>query len=66
MGFCQQFFDVLAGNRVYQTEGCIVLAEHYGKLQGERAVLNSGQTFRKFMEALAGHNEVHLTITEHY
>ena len=55
-----------AGNWVYQTEGCIILARHYGKLKGERAILNSGETFRKFMEAMKGYNKAHLTILEHY
>lgn len=55
-----------AGNVVENTSGCILLAKHYGRLKGDRAVLNSGETFKKFMAALAGYNQAHLTITEHY
>lgn len=55
-----------AGNRVLDTEGCVVLAQHYGKLMGDRAVLNSGATFRKFMRRMAGHDAAHLTIYEYF
>lgn len=55
-----------AGNRVQDTEGCIILGQHFGKLTGDRAVLNSGNTFESFMEALEGHDEAHLTIREVY
>lgn len=54
------------GNIVDHTEGCIITAEHYGKLHGNRAVLNSGNTFKKFMARLDGYNEFHLTISELY
>ena len=55
-----------AGNRVEDTEGCIILAQHYGKLKGDRAVLNSGQTFHVFMAIMEGHSRFHLTIREIY
>jgi hypothetical protein len=55
-----------AGNVVEHTEGCVIVAEHYGKLQEMRAVLNSGNTHKKFMKRLEGHNEFHLTIREVY
>lgn len=54
------------GNLVIHTEGCIVLAEHYGKLRGNRAVLNSGKTFEKFMLSTVAWNILHLTIKEVY
>ena len=54
------------GNIVTHTEGCILLAEHYGKLKGNRAVLNSGQTFREFMVLLDGYDTAHLTIHESF
>lgn len=41
-----------AGNFIDDTKGCVILAEHYGKLHGERAVLNSGNTFKKFMSLM--------------
>jgi len=51
-----------AGNIVENTKGCIILAQHIGKLKGERAVLNSGNTFRRFMQILKDYNTLHLTI----
>ena len=55
-----------SGNRVEDTEGCIILAEHFGKLKGQRAVLNSGDTFKRFMIVMKGIKFFHLTIHEHY
>ena len=54
------------GNIVRHTKGCILVAQHYGKLQGNRAVLNSGNTFRAFMSATRPYDRLHLTITENY
>lgn len=53
------------GNVVGHTAGCILLGESLGKLQGDRAILNSGKTFEKFRNILrdGGH---HLTISEVY
>lgn len=53
-----------AGNFIEDTKGCIILAQHFGKLYGERAVLNSGDTFRKFMEGFKDINQFSLTIKE--
>jgi len=60
--------DVLfhPGNAVADTQGCILLAQHVGKLKGDRAVLNSGETFKAFMTLMEGHNAIHLTIKEVY
>ena len=55
-----------SGNQVDDTEGCILLAQHYGKLHGDRAVLNSGKTFKDFMALMEGHERANLTITEVY
>jgi len=52
------------GNDIDDTEGCILTAEHYGKLKGNRAVLNSGNTFEAFMGTMKDINEFHLTIRE--
>lgn len=41
-----------SGNLVKHTEGCIILAQHFGKLKGNRAVLSSGKTFSQFMSLL--------------
>ena len=54
------------GNTKKHTKGCILLAEHFGKLQGDRAVLNSGVTFEKFMNEMEGEDMFHLTIKEMY
>ena len=54
------------GNRVVDTEGCILVAEHWGKLHDDRAILNSGKTFREFMVRLQPDETVHLTISEVY
>ena len=53
-----------AGNRVKDTLGCVLLAQFFGKLKGDRAVLNSGATFERFMQIMAGIDEFHLTVQE--
>ena len=53
-------------NLVEDTEGCIGLAQYWGKLRGNRAVLNSGGTFRKFMAVMEPYEFFHLTIREVY
>lgn len=42
------------GNVVGDTSGCVLLGKHFGRLRGDRAVLNSGKTFKRFMDACAG------------
>ena len=54
-----------AGNIVDHTEGCIMLGETFGKLKGNRAILNSGNTFRRFLAEM-GRTPFHLTIYERY
>jgi len=54
------------GNIVKHTEGCIILAQYPGKLRENRAVLNSGNTYRSFMKRMELHHEFLLTIKEHY
>ncbi len=54
------------GNFGNHTTGCIILAEHFGKLRGDRAVLNSGQTFKHFINYLSQYTALHLTIKEVY
>ena len=53
-----------AGNLVSSSRGCIILAQYFGKLYGDRAVLNSGKTFKKFMEIMKDVDVFHLTIIE--
>lgn len=59
-----------AGNTIEHTHGCILLAEHFGKLHGNgtmRAVLNSGETFKHFNETIMRDvDSFHLTIREVY
>jgi len=55
-----------AGNVVEDTTGCIILAQHFGKLKGRRAVLNSGKTFENFIRLMEGIGYFHLTIKEMY
>lgn len=43
-----------AGNVEADTAGCILLGATAGKLRGQRAVLNSGATFKMFMERFNG------------
>jgi hypothetical protein len=54
------------GNVVGHTEGCILVAQHFGKLNHNRAILNSGVTFKNFINKLRKYDEIHLTIKEEY
>lgn len=54
-----------SGNTDDNTEGCIIIAQYFGKLQGDRAVLNSGNTHKAFMELMNDEPFI-LTITENY
>jgi len=55
-----------SGNRIEDTEGCVILAQHFGKLHGDRAVLNSGATFKEFMDIMKDVDVFSLTIKEVY
>jgi hypothetical protein len=59
-----------SGNTIHHTEGCILLAQHVGKLNAggaiARGVLNSGKTFKAFMALMNGFDEFHLTVIECY
>ena len=55
-----------AGNKVKETEGCILVGSHQDKLKGDRAVLNSGTTFKRFTETVGVGEAFHLTISECY
>lgn len=55
-----------AGNILKHTKGCVIMGQHIGKLKEDRAVMNSGKTFRKFLELMEGVEEFKLTIKEVY
>ena len=52
------------GNTVDDVNGCIILAQYWGKLQGDRAVLNSGETYKAFLERMRLVDEFNLKITK--
>ncbi len=54
------------GNVDEHTQGCILLGQHFGKLKGDRAVLNSGATFNSFMLRTKNSIKLSLTIREVY
>jgi len=54
------------GNFVGDTKGCILLVQYFGKIGKNRAGLNSGTTFGRFMNTMLNRDAFHLTISEHY
>jgi len=54
------------GNFVRNTKACILLAQYFGKIRGDRAVLNSGETFKQFMYRMKNDTTFLLTIVESY
>lgn len=54
------------GNFRKDTQACVLLASSFGKLGNNRAILNSGATFKAFMEELKGIEQFQLTITEDF
>lgn len=55
-----------SGNIEEHTYGCILLGETVGKLKGNRAVLNSGNTFKTFLKYTENVNSFPLTIIDVY
>ena len=55
-----------AGNTERNTKGCVLLGQYFGKLKGERAVLNSGNTFKAFLKRMKDVDSFYLDITEAY
>lgn len=53
------------GNTASDIEGCILVGDSYGKLNGKKAVLNSKQTF-KVLKELLGNEEYMLNIVNAY
>ena len=55
-----------AGNVEADTQGCVLLGATTGKLKGERAVLNSGETFRNFLKMTEKVNFFTLFVTNNF
>jgi hypothetical protein len=55
-----------AGNIEAHTEGCILMGQYPGKLVNDRAVLNSGNTFKKFMAILQGVDSFYASFKDCY
>lgn len=53
-----------AGNTEDDTHGCFLLGATAGRLRGNRAVLNSGKTFRRFLELTASVERFDLLIVD--
>lgn len=55
-----------AGNTEADTRGCVLLGNTIGKLKGDRAILNSGNTFKSFLEVTNNLSEFNLFIEERF
>jgi len=53
-----------AGNTEDNSEGCILLGEEVGELNGKRAVLASGKAFAQFMKKMGTDQEFNLVIMD--
>ena len=53
-----------AGNTQHDTRGCILLGRKYGVLRHNRAILNSGKTFKEFIGLMYATDEFELNIIE--
>lgn len=55
-----------AGNVESESLGCVLLGSSFSKLKGQRAVINSGATFREFLEATKSVDEFPLKVEDCY
>ena len=55
-----------SGNTEDDTEGCILLGSERGKLKGNRAVLNSGTTFKNWLARTEDVDQFTLIIEDNY
>jgi len=56
-----------AGNTVDDTTGCVILGQYFGKLRtSQRAILNSGNTFRDFIAWMGSNQNFWLEIETAY
>lgn len=61
----REYIRIHPGNKDDNTEGCILIAQYFGKLGKDRAVLNSGDTHKEFMRRM-NDEPFTLTIVECY
>lgn len=63
----REMVELHPGNSDDDTRGCILLGQHFGKLNSEvdYAVLNSGKTYKKFLAAMDG-KKLFLTISDSF
>ena len=54
------------GNKKKDTAGCPLLGRKWGVLKKDRGILNSGETFKEFMDILKDHMGFILTVKECY
>ena len=54
------------GNSERNTQGCVLIAEEFGKLNGKAAVLASGRGFTEFMSILKEIDEFDLIIEDNH
>ena len=54
------------GNSERNTQGCVLIAEEFGKLNGKAAVLASGRGFTEFMSILKEVDEFELIIEDNH
>jgi Family of unknown function (DUF5675) len=55
-----------SGNTIADSEGCILLGSSVGKLMGDRAVLNSGDTFKRFLDATQSVDQFDLILSHSF
>jgi hypothetical protein len=58
------YIEFHAGNTEADSLACILLGSTTGKLKGNRAVLNSGDTFKAFLDYTKNINEFPLTVID--
>lgn len=54
------------GNTHKDTEGCILLGSRFGEINKYKAIIDSTNAFKDFMEVMKDEDEFILTISEHY
>lgn len=60
------YLEFHAGNDEDDTEGCTIVGATTGKLKGQRAVLNSGNTYKAFLEYTKNVNSFTLKVEDCY